>query len=174
MVIDMQSCAFDGKHAPPIDSGEALLGAVSRLVERARERALPVIYTQHCASQGLLFREGSEGWRIHPRIAPQASDTIVYKTQSSAFDDTRLGDVLGAKRIDTVIVCGIQSEYCVSATTLAALEQGLTAYVASDGHGTLPTDDADARSIIERQNRSLSEAGVLVRTTEDLVALLHA
>ena len=81
--------------------------------------------------------------------------------------------ILSEKGVETVIACGLQSEHCVSNTSFSALDLGLSVYVAGDAHSTWSTDDDTAVSIIERQNRALSDRGAEIRTTSDLTVNLH-
>ncbi len=168
----MQLCAFDGKLIPPIHRGAELLEQIVKLTTTARKAGIPVIFVQHCALEGQPYARGTHGWEIHPTISPQLSEVVVYKRQSSGFDGTDLQSVLAQRGIDTVIVCGIQSEFCVTNTSIAALERGLNVYVAQDAHGTLSTEEDEASVIVERQNALLSDRGARIQATNSLVELL--
>ena len=174
LVIDVQLCAFDGKLIPAIFRADDLLDGTAKLIAAARTAEIPVIFLQHCALAGQLYREGTKGWEIHPSIEPKPTEAVVQKRESSAFNGTDLRSVLAEKRIDTVITCGLQSEFCVTNTSIAALELGLNVYVAQDAHSTYSTDDDDASAIIDRQNALLSDRGARVQPTRRLVELLAA
>jgi nicotinamidase-related amidase len=150
LIIDMQLCAFDGKITPPIDQGADVLARVAQLIAAARATHIPVVFIQHCGFEGLHFAKSSHGWEIHPSLRPTPSEHVVQKRQSDAFEDTDLQSVLAAKGVDTIIACGIQSEFCVTNTCSAALELGLTVIVAKDAHGTVSTDDDSASVIVDR------------------------
>ncbi len=172
LVIDMQLCAFDGKLFPPVHEGENLLDEVRRLISTARRSAIPVVFVQHCASlEGQPFARGTHGWEIHPSIAPEPGEPVVFKVQSSGFVDTDLQDVLAEIAAETVIVCGIQSEHCVTNTSISALELGLEVVVAKNAHGTFSTEECSASEIIERQNDLLSARGARIQTIASLVGL---
>lgn len=172
LVIDLQRCAFDGELSPAIHGAEDLLASASSLIAAARTAGAPVIFVQHCGTPDQLYAEGTERWVIHPSLAPEPTDLVVQKRQSSAFDGTELQRLLEGKQIDTVITCGAQSEFCVANTSLAALGLGFTVYVAEDAHSTWSTEACHASAIIERQNSRLSEHGAHVEPTTKLVELL--
>lgn len=171
LVIDEQVGAFNGKLIPAIHDGNLLLERSQKLIEAARLSGVPVIFVQHCASEGLLVK-GTDAWHIHPDILPKNDEHIVLKQESSAFEATDLESILANGGISTVIVCGLQSELCVSNTSISALELGLTVYIAGDAHSTWETENESAQEIILRQNQSLSDHGASVLSTDSLVSLM--
>ena len=166
--------AFDGKGVPAIDYGDDLLDRTSHLIAAARDAQVPVIFIQHCALEDQLLVEGTEAWELHPSIKPDRNELVVHKRESSAFHDTNLSEALQQLNLDTVITCGLQSEHCVSNTSIAALELGFKVIVAQDAHSTWSTDDDRAESIIVRQNALLEERGATVQSTGEIVARLCA
>ncbi len=169
VVIDVQIGAFDGKAMPAVHAGDDVLHRVSRLIVAARAAKVPVIFVQHCAHEGQLLIQGSPAWELHPKIQPSPNEPIVFKRQSSAFDGTGLHRMLQELNLDTIISCGIQSEHCVSNTSIAALDLGMNVIVAGDAHSTLSTDDDKAETIIDRQNKVLAEHGAAVQETAEIL-----
>ena len=165
LVIDLQRGAFDGVRCPPVDSPERLIGNAAALVEAARAGGHPVVFVQHCEDSG-EFEEGTEHWQIHPSLAPQADEPAIRKKAFSAFNDTDLSDVLEDRGIRNLVICGLQSEYCVSHTTKAALDLGYGVRVASDAHGTWPGDDKSAEEIRDVVNAKLAETGAILATDQ--------
>jgi nicotinamidase-related amidase len=172
LVIDVQQAAFDGERLPPIFRADDLLTRTARLIAAAHAKDTPVIFLKHCGPKDQAFAEGTTRGEIHPSVAPEPVDAVVHKRQSSGFDGTELQRVLAEQGIDTVIACGLQSEFCVSNTAVAALELGLKVYVAQDAHSTWSTDDDEASVIIDRQNALLAERGATIEATDALVELL--
>ncbi len=174
VVIDLQAGAFDPALIPALHRAEALLERTSKLIEAARSAGIPIVFTQHCEPQGRPLAKGSEGWAIHPSLSPAPSDLTVLKLESSAFDGTDLQERLAKLDIDTIIACGIQSEFCVANTCISALELGLGVWLAQDAHSTRSTDDEDASLIIDRQNAQLAGKGTKVQSTASLLDALGA
>jgi len=87
----------------------------------------------------------SEGAQLHPLLDQQAIVEVFHKGESvnidsySAFFDnghrqeTRLNDWLRARQIDTLIVLGLATDYCVKFTVLDALKLGYAVNVITDG-----------------------------------------
>jgi nicotinamidase-related amidase len=172
LVIDMQLVAFDGKITPPIVDGSQLLDKVSDLIDVCRADDIPVVYLQTCALSGQPYARDTHGWEIHPRLLQRTEDRIVEKVSSSGFDDTKLQETLVDLGVEGIIVCGIWSEFCVTATSKAALEIGFEVCVAADGHGTVSGNEADVVSVNSRQNSYLAGKGARVVDIKDIRANL--
>ncbi len=168
LVIDVQTGAFDGQRYVPIADADRLLSTTQGLIAAARAARLPVIHVQHSEGAGELFEEGSAQWHIHASVAPAAGERVVGKRESSAFVGTALEAELRERGITTLAVCGLQSEHCVTNTTLAALERGFDVLLAHDGHGTWPSATQTAPQIIQQQNELLAARGAQPMACRDI------
>ena len=169
LVIDVQTGAFDGQRCPPIAEADRLLSTTQGLIAAARAASAPVIHVQHGENvAGEVFEEGSAQWHIHPSVAPAAGELVVRKRESSAFAGTALEAELRQRGITTLAVCGLQSEHCVTNTTLAALERGFGVLLAHDGHSTWPGASQTAPQIIQQQNELLAARGAQPLACRDI------
>jgi nicotinamidase-related amidase len=110
-----------------------VLGAVNRLIERARSAHVPVIWIQHADEE---LKAGSEGWQIVAELAPVAGEAIVEKSYRDAFEGTDLEQVLSRLGVGKLIVTGAQTDMCVRSTLHGALARGYDATLVSDAHTT--------------------------------------
>jgi len=173
LVIDIQRGAFDGVRCPPMDQPERLVQAANRLVEAARVGGRPIVFVQHCeASPDEPFEEGSVHWLLHESLQPAPGDVQLLKHASSSFEGTTLDEQLKALGVERLVVCGLQSEHCVSNTTRSALTLGYTVQVAEDGHGTWPWNGRSAEEIRAEVKHKLTEAGAAMVPTEQLAQAL--
>ena len=129
---------------------------------------------QHCAGSGEAFAEGTPGWLIAPPLRPAAGERVVQKRASNAFEGTDLHARLREIGAGQVVVTGIQSERCVTATCRGALERGYGVRLAEDGHSTWPEAGRPAVDIIAAQNEMLAREGVQLSSTEELVTRFRA
>ena len=173
LVIDLQRGAFDGVRCPPIDRPDELVGNAQSLIAAARDGAVPVVFIQHCEGAGHPFEEGSDHGEFHQQLTPQAGDLVVKKHASSAFENTDLRARLLALEVTDLVVCGLQSEFCVSNTSKAALELGYRVSVAQDGHGTWPSEGKRSEVIADAANNELRSRGAIVESTSHLAAKLR-
>lgn len=103
-----------------------------------------------------------------------AGETFIKKYASSAFENTLLGETLKRLKINDVILCGLQSEFCVRNTGNAAIDRGYNVRLAQDGHGTWPSGGQSSEVISENVNKELAARGAMVASTADLAAMLRA
>jgi nicotinamidase-related amidase len=174
LVIDLQRGAFDGVRWHAISEPERLLGNALALLDAARSTATPVIFVRHCdKTPGELFEEGSVQAELHESLAPRPGETVLKKYASSAFENTDLESTLRTLAAQELVLCGLQSEFCVSNTAKAALGLGFQVTIASDGHGTWASQDEPARAISDRANTELQSLGATVQPTADVLRRLQ-
>ena len=85
---------------------------------------------------------------------------------SCGLAGTELGSLLADAR-DLVIV-GMQSEYCVRETSLAALEQGFTVLLPRGAHATYGNRQRSAAQIAAAVEDELAQAGARILDADDV------
>jgi nicotinamidase-related amidase len=145
LVIDVQSALISSA-----DRGADVLAAISRLVERARAAGTPIVYLQHCHSTYQPMMKGADGWRIHPDVAPKLGELVIEKTASDGFYQTNLQSELERLAIERLVICGLQTEFCVDTTCRAAFSRGFDTVLAADAHGT--TDGVVPASVVVKHH----------------------
>ena len=173
LVVDIQRAAFDGVRCPPIDAPQRLIANAVALLDAARAGGHPVVFVQHTDVAGEPFEKGTPHWELHEALLPADGEHRLEKHRSSSFDDTELDATLKRHGVGTLVVCGLQSEFCVSNTTRAALERGYAVQVASDGHSTWPSEGRSAALIEAEVNAQLGAAGATVEPTVVLAQALR-
>ena len=153
VVIDVQEAMFR-QPSPPHD-GAAVVGRIAGLLDRARAEDVPVFYVQHDGGTGDDFERGTPGWQIHAPIAPLPAEPIVEKRHPSAFQDTDFEARLKRAGVDRLVICGMQSEYCVDSTTRAAYSLGYKLVLVSDAHTTFDTRVLSGAQIQAHHNLTL-------------------
>lgn len=166
LVIDVQRCNFE--NSDPVYEGNGLLRKVSNLITRARRSKVPVVYIQHCGSEGAIDEPGTPGWEIHPSVSPMKGDVIVQKRHPDAFQDTNLKLELESKGIEKLIITGIQTEYCVDTTFRHVYSLGYHVTLAKDAHSTWDSDNLTASQIIVHYNRVLGGWFVKLRKASEI------
>ena len=128
LVIDVQCAVVKGAH-----ERDVVVANVGRLVEKARQERVPVVWVQH-SSQELV--KGTDEWRIVPELAPDAAEPIVEKNYGDSFEDTNLESVLSGLAVGRLVVVGAQTDACVRSTLHGALARGYDAILVKDAHTT--------------------------------------
>jgi maleamate amidohydrolase len=141
-----------GNIAPAIANTVGLLAAARRVgLQIAFTRVVYAIdgsddcaFVRKVPALATLTEDASAS-QIVPQLAPKAGETILRKTQPSAFFGTGYTDLLRRQGIDTVIVAGCTTSGCVRATVVDAMSYDFRTIVARDcvGDRSLPAHDAN-------------------------------
>lgn len=162
LVIDV-SYAFVGDKPEPIlksiekwmnscgEVGWKAVGKIKRLLDVARPKGIPVIYTTGIYREdswdlgSWLFKnprtekefDGTDsslpaGHRIVDAIAPQPKDIVLGKKKPSAFFGTPLTSHLIQLQCDSLIVTGLTTSGCVRATVVDAFNYNYRISVVED------------------------------------------
>jgi nicotinamidase-related amidase len=153
IVIDMQRALCSGDEAAfDIERVGARINALSA---RARAAGAPVILVQHEEAEGPL-QFGAAGWQLCDGLATAATDLRVRKTTPNSFHRTELQDLLRERGVDRLVVCGLQSDYCVDTTVRQALALGYAVALAADAHSTVDNAVLSAAQITAHHNTTFA------------------
>ena len=163
VVVDV-SWAFCGETPEPIlqsikrwrsscgeEAWEAI-GYIKKLVLKAREKGLPVIYTtgirrednwdsgswgwknsRNVEDRGIVARNDLDGNQIVSEIAPGPQDIVVYKQKPSGFFGTNLAAYLTLLGCDSIVVVGTTTSGCVRGTVIDAFSLNYRVAIAEEG-----------------------------------------
>ena len=133
IIVDIQNDYFPEGKLPLVGPIEASQQA-ARLLDRFHATQRPIIHIQHLAVRpgATFFLPGTMGADFHPNVQPLPDEPIVQKNFPNSFRDTPLLAVLREKQINRLIICGMQTNLCIDATTRAAADFGFECMVAAD------------------------------------------
>jgi maleamate amidohydrolase len=137
LVVDF-SCGFTDPACTLGADMTAQVEATRRLLDAARERGLPVVFTtigyEPSLKDGGLWLQkvpslgdlqiGGRWVAIDQRLEPRDDETIVLKKGASAFFGTNLPSILISQGVDSVILCGATTSGCIRATAIDLLQYG--------------------------------------------------
>jgi nicotinamidase/pyrazinamidase len=150
IVVDFQHdfAAPDGALSVP--RGDAIAGRVNELAASGDFALVVATRDWHPPDHGSFITSdspgpwpvhcvaGSAGAELHPALDRDRVDLVIDKGTDaategySAFDATGLGDELRERDIDTLLVTGLATDYCVKHTALDALAEGFSVSVDLD------------------------------------------
>ncbi len=160
LIIDAQVNMLLGEN--PVYQAGVVKANLLHLLEKARQKDITVVFVRNNGGAGSPDTPGSPGWEIDPAFSTRAGDVTIDKWYPDAFKETTLQAELAARGIRSLVIGGMQSEYCIDATSRGAVELGYQVTVANDAHSTYASGSSSASDIIERINRDL--AGVVSLT----------
>jgi ureidoacrylate peracid hydrolase len=121
------------------------------LVEEARRKGVPVVWTRHgYADAGEAgpflelrpflkdggLRRGTWGWELYDEMDVRADDQIVEKNRLSGFFNTNLEEILRDLSAETVLIGGVLTNQCVAATSKDASFRDFRPIVVEECTGT--------------------------------------
>ena len=105
-------------------------------------------------------------WQIHGTVKPRQDEMVLQKTTADPFVSTDLERILHDRGIETIVVCGVLTDACVSATARGAADRDFDTIVVEDACATV--SEEIHRAALEIIGLSF---GRVVRTDEVLKAL---
>jgi len=137
LVVDF-SCGFTDPECALGSDLTPQVEATSRLLDAAREKGLPVIFTtigfEPSLKDGGLWLQkvpslgdlqlGGHWVEIDPRLEPRPDETVIVKKGASAFFGTNLAAILISQGIDSVVLCGATTSGCIRATAIDLIQYG--------------------------------------------------
>jgi nicotinamidase/pyrazinamidase len=124
----------------------------------------PSIWPVHCV-------QGTAGAELHPALERAKVDVVIDKGQDpnsqgySAFQDTRLGELLRERGVDRLFVTGLATDYCVKQSALDALSLGFDVTVVEDAVRGVDVEAGDSERALEEVER----AGVHRATSSEVL-----
>ena len=187
VVVDVQNDFADSAGSLHVPLGEQVPGPIDELVTAALDAGAMVAYTQdwhpastpHFAKDGGIWPvhclSGSWGAALHPSLVVRGpivrkgvngedgySGFTMRDTGTGETIPTELAGMLAGRGIERVIVCGLATDYCVSATALDAVSLGLATTVLLDLVRAVDLAPGDG----DRALAAMTAAGVVLSSSD--------
>lgn len=153
------------------------VGETVEVLAAAREKGVPVIYTQVYYNKngldgGLFVQKipvlrqlvaGEPLAEIVPELPPAPEDVIIVKQYASAFFGTSLAAMLTSLGVDTVILTGCSTSGCIRASAVDAMQYGFRPIVPREcvGDRRAEPHEANLFDINSKYGDVVSKAEVL-------------
>jgi nicotinamidase-related amidase len=177
VVIDLQK-GIASQPSKPYSAHEVIENA-ARLINTFRKNEMPVFLVHVMATKETMLNVISDesfsrtsapspDWaEFVPEIAPTPKDTVITKKQWGAFYGTDLELQLRRRGMDTIVLCGISTDYGVESTARFAYEYGFQQIFAEDAMTSRSEEQHNAavNFIFKRMGR--------VRKTDEILKALQ-
>lgn len=188
VVVDVQNDFADPGGSLSVRGGDAVVPVINREIEIATSAGALIAATQdwhpestpHFAKDGGIWPvhcvAGTWGSELHPDLALPTDAPRVHKGANgedgySGFTmrdpttgeemPTELDGVLRGRGIEQVVVVGLATDYCVSATALDAARLGYTTAVLTDAIAAVDLQAGDGARALQ----AMREAGIAMWQT---------
>jgi nicotinamidase-related amidase len=173
VVIDLQK-GIAAQPTQPYPAQDVVRNAAG-LVKAFRKNGMPVFLVHVVAAPETMLKVNSDqsfsrpgplppDWSLFvPEIAPVPSDVVIAKKQWGAFYGTELELQLRRRGMDTIVLCGIATDFGVESTARFAYEYGFQQVFAEDAMSSMSAEQHNAavRFIFRRMGR--------VRKTDEIL-----
>ncbi len=142
LVIDMVKDTLQGEREYPVTPfAKAIVPQINQITDWARSRDFPVVFA--CDSfleDDFIFKgkmkphslRDTPGSEVADLLDRKEGDVFLPKRRFSAFFKTDLDQTLRNWKVETVIVCGIATHFCVLMTAMDALCNDFKAVIIED------------------------------------------
>lgn len=171
LVIDVQQAMIDDNPA----NKDTFLVNLKLLIDAAHEGGTEVVYVRHDGGEGDVLAYGEPGWQLDRSLKPRAEERIFDKRFGSAFLKTGLNEYLSGQGVTRLIICGMQTEYCIDTSVKTAFEHGYEVFVPSGATTTYANPFLSGEKLVYYYERMIwNEPLAIVIDLEEAIRLLHA
>ena len=152
LVIDVQKGITDER----LYAFDEFRKNVRRLIDEARKNEIEVVYVRHDDGEGSGFSAGDGAFEIFDEIRPHDGERVFDKKVNSCLNrNVGLIEYLQNRHIQTLIITGLQTDYCVDATIKSAFENGFEAVVPEGCNSTRDNAYMSAEATCRFYNESM-------------------
>jgi nicotinamidase-related amidase len=153
LVIDVQHALCTGDYAA-FDI-QRVIERINAVAALARTAGAPVVFVQHEETEGPL-QPDSAGWQLAAGLSVSPQDPRVRKTACDSFHQTGLQALLQRHGVTRLVICGLQTDFCVDTTVRRALGLGYEVVLVGDAHSTIDNGVLTAAQIVAHHNATLA------------------
>ena len=134
LVIDIQKGITDSR----LYNFESFIENTTQIIKAARDNHIEVIYLQHDDGPGTGFSIGDEDFEIAVQVTPADREKVFVKNINTCFGNKEFVDYI--KNEDTLMIVGLQTNFCIDATVKSAFERGYKVIIPQGANSTFDND----------------------------------
>ncbi|MDQ7094795.1 cysteine hydrolase family protein [Desulfosporosinus sp. PR] len=170
LVVDVQNALIN---AHPYNEHKVIEN-IRKLILAARENKKEILFVRHDDGKGTELEIGTDGWQIYNAVAPKGDELIFEKQYNSAFHKTDLKKYLDSQNIETIILVGLQTEYCIDATCKSAFDYDYKVVIPEETNTTFDNDYLSGEKLYEFYNFKIwNKRFADVMDVEEVIRLLE-
>ncbi|WP_147633947.1 cysteine hydrolase family protein [Treponema pectinovorum] len=151
IVIDIQKGITNKK----LYDFENFIKNTQKIIDAARADKVEVIYFQHDDGVGSGFSKGDVDFEIATEVSPKKNEKVYIKQFNSAFCNKNFADYLAAEKENTLIIVGLQTNFCIDATVKSAFDRGYKVIIPKGTNSTFDNDYMDGQTTYRYYNEMI-------------------
>lgn len=138
IIIDPQNDYLTGGKYPLWNMEESIK-QIKQAMSLATEKGMAIYFVRHVApADAPFFQEGSEGAQVITELRERAPDAkVVVKHHADSFEQTELDQLLKAEGIESIVLCGMMTQNCITHTALSKSAENYQLSILSDACTTV-------------------------------------
>jgi nicotinamidase-related amidase len=147
-----------------------LVENLNKLIAKFRSASEPVVFVRHneADEDGLNF--GSDRWAVCSQLDAREDDIYVEKTHADSFYRTNLAEVLESLNVNSLVLAGLQTDFCVDSTCRSAFGRGYETTLVSDAHSTYDNQFMTAAETIAYHTNLIGGRFATLKATREIIA----
>jgi isochorismate hydrolase len=175
LVIDMQQYFCNPSSHAYFKDSTIIIPHIHQLITRYRQKSFPVIFTRYALLR--TERPGAMGrwWndvlyndnelsRIVDALHPRSNESVIRKTQYSAFFQTDLDMILKKQKVTTIVITGVLTHLCCETTARDAFMRDYDVFFVTDATAS------DSKRLHTASLTTLSDGFATLTTTQEICA----
>ncbi len=129
VVVDVQNKFLVGATEQTLRGKDAHLPAIIQAIRMFHDAGRPVVFVKYDRVTHYMDENTAEGDALFEGIDARPDDLYVHKYHMNSFMNSCLEDVVKSAGCDSILLCGIYTDFCVMSTYWSATDHGLTAFL---------------------------------------------
>lgn len=151
LVVDIQKGITDDR----LYNFDYFIKSTVKIINTARKNNIEVIYVQHDDGPGTGFSIGDVDFEIASQFFPKDGEKVYVKNINSCFGNKELASYLEETKEDTLMIVGLQTNFCIDATIKSAFERGYRVIVPKGTNSTFDNDYMDKETTYRYYNEMM-------------------
>lgn len=151
VVVDIQKGITDER----LFDFDNFIKNTSKIIDVARKNHVEIIFVQHDDGPGTGFSVGDKDFEIADQVKPLDSEHVFVKKINSCFGNRDFVEHLEKLSDKTLMVVGLQTNFCIDATIKSAFERGYKVIVPAGTNSTFDNDYMDAETTYRYYNEMM-------------------
>lgn len=166
IIIDVQEAFFSDK-TNPIFNENMLIENINNLIEIFRKRNELIIFVRHTEAEEL--KKESMKWQVCSKLNFKLEDNFINKATPDSFLDTDLMDILNKNKVFSIVITGLQTDYCIDSTCKSTFGRKIETVLVSDAHSTYNNAFMKANKIIAYHNQIIGKWFATLQETDAII-----